>query len=248
MKSSDSPFKNPMVISAIILAIGLVGGGYMFAGNGSASVIGQDAIEKGIEKYIAMQEQQAAEAQRKANEPQNVQGVSADDDAVLGNKNAPVTIVEFSDYQCPFCKKFADETLSKIKENYVSTGKVKFIYRDFPLISIHPMAVPAAMAAECAGDESDAKYYEFHDKLFANQTQLSSELFTKIAAEIGLNATNFANCMKNETHKDEVLKDMEDGKKLGVTGTPGTFVNGWAVKGAQPYEVFEKLIEQELAK
>lgn len=171
---------------------------------------------------------------------------SVDDDAVLGNANAPVTIIEFSDYQCPYCARFWAETLPQIKENYIDTGKVKLVYRDFPLTSIHPMAQPAAEAAECvrkAAGNDDA-YFEYHDKLFENQASLSEANLKSWANQMGY---NIGSCLDSGEFSDEVLADMADGSAAGVTGTPGFVINGIPVSGAQPYSVFEQIIEEALS-
>lgn len=172
--------------------------------------------------------------------------VSADDDAVLGDPNAEITIIEFSDYQCPFCKKFYDETLPLLKSNYIEKGKVKIIYRDYPLSSIHPKAQKAAEAAECAGEQN--KYYEYHDKLFKNQKALEIADLKKYAKEIGLNTNNFNDCLDSNKMESEVQKDLEDGQNLGIQGTPAFFINGNPLMGAYPFEAFKNLIEQELNK
>lgn len=178
--------------------------------------------------------------------------VSTDDDPVLGKSNAPVTIIEFSDYQCPFCRSFWEDTLPLLKKNYIDTGKVKFIYRDYPL-DIHPAAMPSALAAECADDQG--KYWEYHDKIFAEQAKKGVNTITygvtdlkKWAAEIGLNTSTFNSCLDSEKHKAEVEKDFQDGIAAGVNGTPGFYVNGIPVRGALPYESFKTLIEAELKK
>ena len=171
--------------------------------------------------------------------------VSADDDPVKGNANAPVTIIEFSDFQCPFCAKFFTETLSLIDEKYINTGKVKLVYRDFPLENIHPQATPAAQAAECADEQG--KYYEYHDKLFENQQLLSLDNYKRWAVELGLDAKQFNDCVDSKKYASEVQKDLADGSAAGVTGTPAFFINGKSVSGAQPFTVFEALIEAELA-
>lgn len=169
--------------------------------------------------------------------------VLEDDDAVLGEKKAKVTIVEFSDYECPFCGRFHQQTLPQIKENYVKTGKVKLIYRDFPL-GFHAQAQKAAEAAECAGEEN--KYYEMHDKLFTDGVQGGVDSFKKFAADIGLNTAKFNDCLDSGKMASEVQKDTSDGAQYGVTGTPGFFVNGQLISGAQPYQVFQQAIEQAL--
>ncbi len=185
--------------------------------------------------------------------------VSEDDDAVLGRDDAPVTIVEFSDYQCPFCRKFWTETYSKIKKEYIDTGKVRLVFRDFPL-SFHPMAVPAAIAAECVREEGDdSGYFRYHDKLFEEQNKMDSgslqgpvtktveftnDDLKKWAKELGYSIDS---CLDSEKYKDEVQADFEYGGRVGVQGTPGFFINGVKIDGALPYTEFKKVIDAELA-
>lgn len=178
--------------------------------------------------------------------------VSVDDDPVLGNKNAPVTIIEFSDYQCPFCRSFWKDSLPQIKKEFIDTGKARFVYRDFAL-SAHPMAIPSAQAAECADDQG--KYWEMHDKIFSEQGKLGQGTVTyavsdlkKWAIEIGLNAVKFNGCLDSGKYKAEVDKDFADGSAAGVTGTPSLFINGRLVVGAQPFASFKAVIEEELKK
>ena len=122
--------------------------------------------------------------------------VSIDDDAVKGDKNAPVTIVEFSDYECPFCGKFFRESLPQITKNYIDTGKVKYVFRDFPL-NFHPNAVPAANAAECIREQGgDEVYYEYHDILFDNQTALSVNDLKSYASQFDINQSEFDTCSR----------------------------------------------------
>ncbi len=169
--------------------------------------------------------------------------VSIDDDAILGDENAPVTIVEFSDYQCPFCGRFHQETLPQIKSQYIDTGKVRLVYRDFPL-SFHPEATPAAIAANCAGEQG--KYYEFHDKIFENQASLGSVSYKQWATELGLDINKWETCLSDPNQAAEIRADFNDGGSYGVQGTPAFFVNGKLVSGAQPFGVFQQLIEAEL--
>lgn len=165
-------------------------------------------------------------------------------DFVRGNENAPVTIVEFSDYECPFCGRFYTQSYLQIKTKYIDTGKVKYVFRDFPL-SFHVQAEPAAIAANCAGEQG--KYYEFHDELFANQGSLGTAYYRQVAQKLGLDITAWEACLVNPEQKQEVLKDFRDGQAAGVKGTPAFFVNGQLISGAQPYQVFEQLIEAALA-
>lgn len=174
--------------------------------------------------------------------------VSLDDDTVLGSKNAPVTIVEFSDYQCPFCKRFHDDTFGQLKTKYIDTGKVKFVYRDFPL-GFHVNAQKAAEAAECAGEQG--KYYEMHEAIFAKSqadgTGIAPADLKVIAKSIGLDSSKFDKCLDSGAMSAEVQKDLRDGSSYGVQGTPAFFVNGQLISGAQPFSAFEQVIRAELS-
>lgn len=169
--------------------------------------------------------------------------VSVDDDPVKGSENAPVTIVEFSDFECPFCLRFFAETLPLIEETYIRTGRARLVYRDYPLGS-HQYAQKAAEAAECAGEQG--KYWEYHDRLFENQGALGTASLKQYAQDLGLDEARFNECLDSSQMAAEVKKDHGDGQAYGVRGTPTFFINGIRVVGAQPYEVFQQVIEQEL--
>ncbi|MDO8563976.1 MAG: DsbA family protein [Nanoarchaeota archaeon] len=170
--------------------------------------------------------------------------VSLDDDAVKGDKNAKVTIVEFSDYQCPYCAKFWSDTLPQIQKEYIDTGKVKLVFRDFPLESIHPNALPAAMAAECVKEKGgDVAYYKYHDKLFENAQSLTDANLKSWAKSLGYDITS---CLDSKKYQDEVRKDTQAGSSYGVQGTPAFFVNGKLLSGAQPFSAFKAAIDAEL--
>ncbi|MEK6945441.1 MAG: DsbA family protein [Nanoarchaeota archaeon] len=174
--------------------------------------------------------------------------VSIDDDAMTGKKDAKVTIVEFSDYQCPFCGRFWTDTLPQIQKNYIDTGKVRLVFRDFPLNSIHPFAQKAAEAAECAGEQGgDSAYFKMHDKMFANQGALDVASLKKYAQESGLDATKFATCLDSGAMTAEVQKDSTEGQNYGVQGTPAFFVDGRLISGAQPFAAFQSAIDAALA-
>jgi protein-disulfide isomerase len=174
----------------------------------------------------------------------------ADDDAVLGDANAPITIVEFSDFQCPYCGKFVANSMPGIKADFIDTGKVKLVFRDFPLEG-HPNAMPAAMAYECANEQG--KPYEMHDMIFANQTEWSpsdspTKIFKEYAVKLGLDSAKFNECVGTKKFTDEIKKDFVDGASYGVSGTPAFFINGKEVSGAMPYaEVFKPILDAELA-
>ena len=171
--------------------------------------------------------------------------VSADDDPVKGSKDAPVTIIEFGDFQCPYCARFFTQTLPLIEENYIKTGKVKFVYRDYPL-SFHQFAQTASEAAECADEQG--KFWEYHNKIFENQQSLSIANLKKWALDLSLDGNKFDTCLDSGKYEEEVKKDFQEGSAAGVTGTPAFFINGILVTGAQPFENFKAIIEAELAK
>ncbi len=168
--------------------------------------------------------------------------VSADDDAVRGNKNAPVTIIEFSDYQCPYCKRNS-ETMKQIEEEY--GDKVAIVFRDFPL-QFHKQAQKAAEAAECAGDQG--KYWELHDYMFSNQDKLAVDDLKDAAKQLGLDSNAFNQCLDSGAQEAEVQADVRAGEALGIRGTPIVFVNGKMINGARPFDSFKQIIDAELAK
>lgn len=173
--------------------------------------------------------------------------VSEDDDAIKGDPDAPVTIIEFSDFQCPYCARFAVQTLPLLTQNYIDTGKVKLVYRDFPIPS-HAQAALAAEANECVGQESDDLYFQMHDRIFAGVQEWSyngdaEEILIGYANDLGV---DISSCLANGDETEEVANDYTAAQSYGVGGTPTFFINGWKVVGAQPYEVFEALIEREL--
>lgn len=192
-----------------------------------------------------------------------------DDDAVKGDDAAPVTIVEFSDFQCPYCARFAANTISQIDKNYIKNGKVKIVYRDFPL-EFHANAMPAALAAQCAGEQG--KFWEMHDVIFEKQSEWGESAeaagkFKSYSKQVGLDVKKFNACFDSKKYEDEIQKDLIDGVAVGIQGTPGSFLNGkevagfcWAqnrnngkyewqkMSGAMPYEtVLKPAIEAELA-
>jgi protein-disulfide isomerase len=160
----------------------------------------------------------------------------------LGPEDAPITIVEFSDYQCPFCRRWHDEVYEPLLAAY--PGKIRMVYRHLPLTSIHPDAFAAAEAAMCAGDQ-DA-YWTFHNKLFSSDS-LSTQTFLQYAQDLSLNAEQFQSCITERKYKDAVEADSDFAVNLGIRSTPTFFINGLAVVGAQPLEVFQQVIDKELA-
>jgi protein-disulfide isomerase len=152
-----------------------------------------------------------------------------------------VTIVEFSDFQCPFCQRVAP-TLKRVRDAY--GDRVRIVWKDFPLTSIHPQAFKASEAAQCAHEQG--KFWDYHDRLFANQQALQVESLKKYAADAGLDAARFGSCLDTAKYAERVQAQMGAGTELGVNSTPAIFINGRLLSGAQPYETFTAVIEEEL--
>lgn len=169
--------------------------------------------------------------------------VASDGAPARGATVASVTVIEFSDYHCPYCKQ-VESTLRQIEERY--RGKVKLVYRDFPLLSLHSQAFRAAEASRCAQDQG--KFWEYHDVLFEQAPKASEGDLNRYAEEIGLDRSKFASCLFQNLHHEEVQRDLDEGVRLGVEGTPAFFINGRFLNGAQPLEKFVQMIDEELAR
>lgn len=244
------PRANPWMISTFVL-LGLIAGfgvaqvPYFKALGQQAAVVKQDA---------AVQPAADVATPPKRPDPPTLTAEQMekliDDDAVLGEKSAPITIVEFSDFQCPYCARFFRDTLGLIEKDYIKTGKVKFVYRDLPLPS-HPQALPAAEAAECADEQG--KFKGMHDLLFLNQPEWSGnpeadKVFAGYAKQLGLNEKTYGECLKDQEHLQEIQKDYLDAANLNIDGTPGFYINGKFLSGAMPYAtIFKPIFEAELA-
>ena len=185
--------------------------------------------------------------------------VSVDDDPVLGDKNAKITLIDFSDYECPFCKRHFTDTYPQLKKDYIDTGKVKMVFRDLPL-NFHVNATQEAEAAECARKQGgDAVYFQYHDQIFtkttSNGTGLALEQLPIIAKDLKLNVDQFQQCLDSGEFKNEVEKDLADAAKVGATGTPTFFIgrstadgviDGIKIVGAQPFSAFKAIIDEKL--
>ncbi len=220
--------KNNLILPAsILVAAVMISGSLIYGRQGSK---------------VANNNQNGSQAQRVE--------VSVDDDPYLGDRSAPVKIIEFSDFQCPFCRRFWREAIPSIKKDFIDTGKAVLVFRDFPL-GIHPAAHISSQAAQCANEQG--KFWEMHDKIFAEQDKKGTGTveyglneLKKWASEIGLETSKFNQCLDSGKYKSEVDKDFNDGSAAGVTGTPSVFINGKLVVGAQPYSAFKQIIEEEL--
>ena len=247
------------LIIGLIVAVGIAA---FFAGSytsnpNSNQILGEEQISvEDLDEAIAKLELKMLQNQLPTEQPKPIVKISADNDPVMGDPDAPITIIEFSDFQCPFCARFDSQTLPLIFEEYIDQGKVKLVFRDFPIQSIHPNAVPASVAAECANDQG--KFKDMHDILFDNQNEWNRQetanalsLFSQYATEIQLEQETFDSCLSSGKHIEEISKDLQDGQEYGVTGTPGFFIGNDEIgyvqlKGAQPFESFKKVIDAQL--
>jgi protein-disulfide isomerase len=233
---------------------------------------GQTAIQKDIleiKNLLLQKELQAArdalqgrpvaapaQAQAPAQAPEAQIVLNIDGAPIKGEKDAKVTLIEFTDYQCPFCSRHFRETMPQIVTDYVKTGKVKYVLKEFPLESIHPLAFKAAEAASCAGEQG--KYWEMHDRLFTNQNALAAQQLPGHADAVGLDAAKFKSCLEGGQYAAKIRKDLADAQKAGATGTP-TFLLGITdpmatevktvrkLVGAQPYAAFKDAIDSLLS-
>jgi protein-disulfide isomerase len=183
-----------------------------------------------------------APAAAEAPSPTTKVDVPVGDSPAKGPKSAPVTIVIFSDFQCPFCSR-VEPTLAQLEKDYA--GKLRFVWKNQPL-PFHDKAKPAAEAAMAAG--AQGKFWEMHDKLFANQQSLDRATFEKHAQELGLNMEKFKSDLDTHKFEEQIKKDSEEGTKVGANGTPTFFINGYQLVGAQPVDAFKKLIDEQLKK
>ena len=241
------------LIIGLILAVGVAA---FLAGSYTSNLNSNQISEEDLQDAIAKLELKVLQNQLPTSQPKLPMNISADNDPIIGNPDAPITIIEFTDFQCPFCARFHIQTLPLILEEYIDQGKVKLVIRDFPIESIHPNAVPASVASECANEQGKAK--EMHDKLFYNQNQWGEQettnalsLFSQYATEIQLYQETFDSCLTSGKYIEEIKKDLEDGRNYGVSGTPGFFIGNDQIgfvqlKGAQPYDVFKKIIDAQL--
>ena len=248
-----STYTKMLVAIVGIVAIAAFFGGYSMGSFDDSSLTGEQLKEILSEIKTAPTPQPIQSPQPSA--PQ-LFTVSFDGEPVKGNPDAPVTVVEFSDFQCPFCSRFFEQTLPLIEKNYIDTGKIKFVYKDLPLDSLHPNARSAHIAAECADEEG--KFWEYHDVLFQKQAVwqrlASSDLdiaLSQFAVDLGMNAASFESCMESQDIADEVNQDTLEAARYGTTGTPtffiGTEKDGFIkMVGAQPFASFQRVIDEQL--
>jgi protein-disulfide isomerase len=216
------------VLVVVAFAVGVLTG-YFIWGNKSTAVTANQP---------SGQVQEAATEQ-----PQYVRyDVSTEGYPSLGPEDAPITVVEFSDFQCPYCKRFHQDTYQSLLDAY--PGQIRFVYRNLPLTSIHPDAMSAAVASLCANEQN--VYWDYHDKLFAGDA-LGRDVYVQYATDLNLNTEEFAACLDSGKFDDFIQEDMDFAFNLGVQSTPTFFINGLAIVGAQPLTSFQTIIDKELA-
>lgn len=223
---------NSGVVAVIALLIGIILGGLIFGGRGG---IDETTLRLVLRELVADGELGAASV-----------ADWADDDPFIGPVDAPVTIVEFSDFLCPFCGRHYEETFTRLFEVYGQN--IRYVYRDFPVIGGED-SFQLAMAAECA--DLQGSFWQMHDLMFTNQAQINSanlrELVTGWAEQLDLDSAALLTCVDDLQMREEVLADLNDAYSTGATGTPVFMINGRYLSGAQPFEVFAEIIDEELA-
>jgi len=215
---------------------------------------GQKALKKDMNEIKALLKGLTTPRERPAPQPFKPADVSIEGSPVLGDANAPVTIVEFTDYQCPFCRRHATGTFGQIEKEYVKTGKVRYVLRQFPLKSIHPNAAKASEATLCAGDQG--RYWEMHHQIFNKTKTFNNEEWLLHANALKLNMKAFNDCMESGKKAAKVEQDLKDGMALGIRGTPGFFIGKSDpsdpdkfravefLRGAYPYSKFKETIDK----
>jgi protein-disulfide isomerase len=245
-----------IIAGSIIVGALIVGASIIFSLNMASRKVADGLAAEAAQANtaaLAGQQQQAAPAPQAPTGPVKISDRA--NEPVLGNQNAKVTVVEFGDFQCPFCKNFFQNTFSQIKTQYIDSGKIKYIFRHFPLTQIHVNAQIAAVAAECANQQG--KFWQYHDILYtsgqSDGTGLDQASLEKYANTLGLNngtfgfgKNKFNQCLEGNSTLKIVQADQAEGVKDGVTGTPTFYINGIQLVGAQPFTAFQTAIDAAL--
>ena len=214
---------------------------------------GQKSMQKDLNDIKSLLKGLTARRGR-AQQPFKPADITIDGSPVMGQADAPVTMVEFTDYQCPFCRRYSNGTFPQIIKDYVKTGKVRYVVRQFPLKAIHPKAVKASEASLCAGDQG--KYWEMHDRIFQKTKAFEQKEWVRHAEALGLDMGSFKDCLENGKKTQKVNRDLKEGTALGMRGTPGFFFGRTdpdnpnkfkavqMIRGAHPYPQFKQIIEK----
>jgi protein-disulfide isomerase len=232
------------ILIPVAFLLGMFLGYFVGDKDAAASLADQTPTAEAVPQAAAVATGVAATLTAQENQPREVvrYEVPIDGDPALGPDDAPITLIEFSDYECTFCKRWHDETFDKLMAAF--PGQIRFVYRDFPLESIHPNAVSAAEAANCAYEQE--RFWDFHRKLFSSNV-LNTQVYLGYASELGLDLPAFEECVSSRRYQDEVMADLEWALDLGISSTPTFFINGIALVGAQPFDLFNDVITKELA-
>ena len=252
----DIQNKKSVPTGMIVALIAVVAIAAFFAGSYFSNLDTDVVTQSELEDAISKLESKMGNTQQAPSQPSQPVKISLDNDPIRGDPNAPITIVEFSDFQCPFCARFHVQTLPLLLEEYIDSGKVNLVYRDFPIQSIHPNALAAAVAAECANEQGE--YWEYHDTLFEKQSGWSRldsnaviSTFSQYATDVGLEQQQFDSCLGSGKYLEEVQGDLSDGRDYDITGTPGFFIGNAEIgfvkiNGAQPFDSFQRIIDAQL--
>ncbi len=238
---------NTLIIAAAILAVAILGGSLLLkssmdAGTQELAGVRTSLVEFKDALASAARPAQPAAQRQQGPDPSKRYTLDLKEVPFKGAENAKVTVVEFSDFQCPFCKR-VNPTLEEIEKTY--GDKVRIAFKHLPL-PMHPQAVPAAIASEAA--RRQGKFWPMHDKLFADQQNLTDEAFVRYAKELRLDEARFKKDLADPAVRAKVEADSREANTLGVNGTPGFFINGRYLSGAQPFSAFKQIIDEEIAK
>jgi protein-disulfide isomerase len=225
------------VLVVLAFAVGILTGYFVWGRNATSVATAPSQAEQPSGQVNEAQTPVATQ------EPQYVRyEIATEGYPSFGPQDAPITVVEFSDFQCPFCKRFHQETYQALLDAY--PGQIRFVYRNLPLTSIHPDAFPAAVASLCAQEQN--AYWEYHDKLFTGEL-FGREVYLQYATDLNLNTEEFSACLDSGKFDTFIEQDMDFAFNLGVSSTPTFFINGLAIVGAQPLSSFQNIIDKELA-
>lgn len=235
MPEKLTQYKDLYVPVSIIVAALIIGGALVYTKGFPQTLEGTAGVTPGVQQGEQTSAKSAGD---------NPQIPVTEQDHSRGNRSAAVTLIEFSDFQCPFCQRFHPTAKQALAEY---GDKVRWVYKHFPIDSIHPHARPAAEASECIAEQKGNEgFWQFADALFENQSRLGNELYRELAQLQQLNMSQFDNCVASRKYKDKVEADLQLGIALGIQGTPGGFVNAQPMRGAIPYEQLKSMIDEEL--
>ncbi|MEZ4180660.1 MAG: DsbA family protein [Candidatus Doudnabacteria bacterium] len=234
-KPSYAPWVVSIIFSAWLIAMGILGAGYLIAQKLSSNqVVGVGVDQSGQVVDLPLE--------------QNIDFEITSEMYVLGSDQAPVTIAEFADYQCPFCGQFHQAVFEQLKQNYIDTNKVKFVFVDFPFLGEESYL--ASQATACANEQN--KFWEFHNLIFENQAgenqgNFTNELFINLSKQLSMNSSAFESCLTSQKYRDQVINQTtQAGERYGISSTPTFIINGTKYEGSMPYENFKQVIDSHL--